>query len=293
MLAAKEKTIFGGAVFPQMETRVWGLPPGNHNGVGGSWPVTSTLAWGWPALYPGSASDQLDQRYYNANMGAFWSPDPGGIKTANPRNPDTWNRYAYVAGDPVSFIDPHGRELCDSDDQDCGGVDDSDPDQSGGGDGNGDLENCTVLSDATVGGCYASITVTATADPAPTTSSSGTGTGTCPTGQASIDGAPCQAYDVAMDPGAATTLQAVGTQAASVTNGCLALTFLGGSAAVGTGGAAIANFAYFIQLAQDMANASTILNQLAQAPFNAQPGLVTKLAATANTINILVSACTN
>ncbi len=115
MLAAKEKTIFGGAVFPQMETRVWGLPPGNHNGVGGSWPVTSTLAWGWPALYPGSASDQLDQRYYNSNIGSFWSPDPGGIKSAKPRNPESWNRYAYVHGDPINFGDPHGKEDCKSD----------------------------------------------------------------------------------------------------------------------------------------------------------------------------------
>jgi hypothetical protein len=71
------------------------------------------------------------------------------------------------------------------------------------------------------------------------------------------------------------------------------VTLIGGSASVGTGGAAIADFAYFIHLAQNMANASAILNRLDQAPFNAQPGLFAKLAATANTINTLVSACTN
>ena len=48
-----------------------------------------------------------DQRYYN-QMGSFWTPDPGGIKTANPKDPGSWNRYAYVQGDPVNFTDRTG-----------------------------------------------------------------------------------------------------------------------------------------------------------------------------------------
>jgi len=36
-----------------------------------------------------------DQRYYNPNYGSFWSPDPLGLRGANPRNPTSWNRYAY------------------------------------------------------------------------------------------------------------------------------------------------------------------------------------------------------
>ena len=46
-----------------------------------------------------------DQRYYNANYGTFWSPDPGGLATADPSNPTSWNRYAYVYDDPVNFTD--------------------------------------------------------------------------------------------------------------------------------------------------------------------------------------------
>jgi RHS repeat-associated protein len=80
--------------------------------------------------------DYADQRYYSAGMGRFWSPDRGGIKTANPLNPFTWNRYAYANGDPVNFNDPRGMYACDSDDGDsCG--DDCDDDDSCGDDGGG------------------------------------------------------------------------------------------------------------------------------------------------------------
>lgn len=36
------------------------------------------------------------------------SPDPGGVATADPSNPQSWNRYAYVNGDPVNSRDRHG-----------------------------------------------------------------------------------------------------------------------------------------------------------------------------------------
>ena len=57
--------------------------------------------------------DYADQRYYNAGLGRFWSPDPGGIRTANRLRPSSWNRYTYVEGDPVNFADPTGLFLVD------------------------------------------------------------------------------------------------------------------------------------------------------------------------------------
>jgi hypothetical protein len=41
-------------------------------------------------------------------MGSFFTADPGGIKTAVPSRPSSWNRYAYVGGDPVNYYDPSG-----------------------------------------------------------------------------------------------------------------------------------------------------------------------------------------
>jgi RHS repeat-associated protein len=55
-----------------------------------------------------SAQDYAGQRYYSNVYGRFFSADPGGVRTANPRDPGSWNRYGYVQGDPVNFTDRHG-----------------------------------------------------------------------------------------------------------------------------------------------------------------------------------------
>jgi RHS repeat-associated protein len=49
-----------------------------------------------------------DQRMYNPQMGKFVSPDPFGVKTAKPKSPVTWNRYAYANGDPLNYRDRQG-----------------------------------------------------------------------------------------------------------------------------------------------------------------------------------------
>ena len=78
------------------------------------------------------------QRYYRGTMGRFWSVDPGGIATANPADPTSWNRYAYVQGDPVNHADRHGlfldAEQCIDDPDAC---EDEDWGGSGGGGGGG------------------------------------------------------------------------------------------------------------------------------------------------------------
>jgi RHS repeat-associated protein len=62
-----------------------------------------------------AGQDYADQRYYNAGMGRFFSPDPGGIGTANPLISGSWNRYSYSHGDPVNRYDPSGLEAVDPD----------------------------------------------------------------------------------------------------------------------------------------------------------------------------------
>lgn len=54
--------------------------------------------------------DYANARYHQPGMGRFMTPDPypGSISLASP---GSWNRYAYVGGDPVNRLDPLG--LCD------------------------------------------------------------------------------------------------------------------------------------------------------------------------------------
>ena len=53
--------------------------------------------------------DYAMNRYYNNSWGRFLTPDPFA-GSANPANPLSWNRYAYVANDPINRIDPSGLD---------------------------------------------------------------------------------------------------------------------------------------------------------------------------------------
>jgi RHS repeat-associated protein len=46
-------------------------------------------------------------RYHNPNIGRFMSPDRAG---ADPSDPQSWNRYAYVQNNPYKYVDPDGEQ---------------------------------------------------------------------------------------------------------------------------------------------------------------------------------------
>jgi len=59
--------------------------------------------------------DYAQQRYHQPGVGRFMTPDPYW-GSASLTNPGSWNRYAYVGGDPVNHKDPSGL-----DSNDCSG----------------------------------------------------------------------------------------------------------------------------------------------------------------------------
>ena len=65
----------------------------------------------------GYGQDYADQRYYTAVFGRFWTRIVG-YRAANPKNPISWNLFAYVNGDPTNFMDRHGLGDDDDDDDD-------------------------------------------------------------------------------------------------------------------------------------------------------------------------------
>jgi RHS repeat-associated protein len=46
-------------------------------------------------------------RYHNPTIGRFMSVDPAG---ADPTDPQSWNRYAYVENNPLKYVDPDGEQ---------------------------------------------------------------------------------------------------------------------------------------------------------------------------------------
>jgi RHS repeat-associated protein len=57
----------------------------------------------------GNGIDYADQRYYQSQYGRFMTADPYKA-SAGAASPGSWNRYAYVEGDPVNFHDQRGLD---------------------------------------------------------------------------------------------------------------------------------------------------------------------------------------
>lgn len=67
-------------------------------------------------------------RKHSPVQGRWLSPDPAGIASATLSDPQTWNRYAYVANRPTNAVDVGGLEVCEECcdpffDPFCGGCD--------------------------------------------------------------------------------------------------------------------------------------------------------------------------
>jgi RHS repeat-associated protein len=49
-------------------------------------------------------------RQYSGTQGRWLIPDPAGLSAADPTDPQSWNRYAYVTNNPVNKVDPTGLD---------------------------------------------------------------------------------------------------------------------------------------------------------------------------------------
>jgi RHS repeat-associated protein len=52
--------------------------------------------------------DYMHARYYKMHVGRFTSVDPA--RSWEPKAPQSWNRYGYTRNNPLSLVDPDGRQ---------------------------------------------------------------------------------------------------------------------------------------------------------------------------------------
>lgn len=81
-------------------------------------------------------------RQYSASQGRWLVPDPAGMAAVDITNPQTWNRYAYLANNPLNAVDPKGLYKCivnGLETDECGGWNIL---GGGGGGGGNDLAAC-------------------------------------------------------------------------------------------------------------------------------------------------------
>jgi RHS repeat-associated protein len=57
-----------------------------------------------------SSLDYFGARYYESGIGRFGSPDPALIKTSRVLNPQRFDMYVYAVNNPLTNIDPDGRD---------------------------------------------------------------------------------------------------------------------------------------------------------------------------------------
>ena len=108
LLGSEDRLGSRGTYFPYGEDR--GSPP----------PANDKVKFATYTRDSATGLDYADQRYYAASMGRFLTPDPYRA-SGGPSDPQSWNRYAYVEGDPINHSDRVGLYR---DAQDC--IDDPD-----------------------------------------------------------------------------------------------------------------------------------------------------------------------
>jgi RHS repeat-associated protein len=110
---------------------------GAYAPFGENYAQTGTTDLSFTGMNQDTVSNLFDfpAREYNGLHGRWPSPDPAGTSSVRLRDPQTFNRYAYVRNSPLHHIDPTGM-ICD-DDNDGPGCDDDDGGEDDGGGGGG------------------------------------------------------------------------------------------------------------------------------------------------------------
>ena len=84
------------------------LPFGESNGTSGS--CSTTHEFTGKERDAESGLENFGARYNSSQYGRFMSPDPIGANALRVVNPQRWNSYSYAVNNPLSYVDPDGRD---------------------------------------------------------------------------------------------------------------------------------------------------------------------------------------
>jgi RHS repeat-associated protein len=59
-----------------------------------------------------SGLDNFTARYFGSSLGRFTRPDPITFSKQKLIDPQQWNMYSYARNNPLRFLDPTGKYLC-------------------------------------------------------------------------------------------------------------------------------------------------------------------------------------
>lgn len=75
---------------------------------------SASLNYSYTGEWESQGLIDLRSRFYSPYLNQFIQPDP---IVPNPYQPQQWNRYSYVGGNPVNYVDPSGMLRCFKDEE--------------------------------------------------------------------------------------------------------------------------------------------------------------------------------
>jgi RHS repeat-associated protein len=134
---------------------------GAYAPFGENYAQTGTTDLSFTGMNQDTVSNLFDfpAREYNGIHGRWPSPDPAGIGSLHPGDPQSLNRYAYVRNNPLRLTDPSGLDSIEDDPSFLGEVlfdDGGGGDGGGGGGDDGDITSTTTCDES---GCSNQTTI--------------------------------------------------------------------------------------------------------------------------------------